>query len=148
VVKGALAFQFLMWAIRPGPVSETADDDEEDEEPRFIPFPLTTVQHEPEPYTLDDPEWKEFVRISRDKAFQKQMRGRLLPLLPPTSHSSLTRRRDHMANLVLQAAMKNPIFTQRFGHAVNIRRYWMDLDYPYRAPPVYERSGYVPIATQ
>lgn len=50
-----------------------------------------------------------------------------------------------MANLALQVAANNPIFTQRFGHEVRIRRYWMDLDYPYKAPPVYERSGYVPI---
>lgn len=92
MVQGALAFQLLMWAIRPVPVPEQHDDDddEEDEEPRFIPFPLTTIQHEPEPYTLDDPEWREFVRISRDKEFQKEMRGRPsapAALTPPTANA-------------------------------------------------------------
>jgi hypothetical protein len=50
---------------------------------------------------------------------------------------------DYMAGLVLKSALNNPVFTAKFGNAVRIRQYWLEIHYPLRAPPVYERSGYV-----
>ncbi|KAK0658026.1 hypothetical protein B0T16DRAFT_363347 [Cercophora newfieldiana] len=88
----------------------------------FIPFPLTTRRLDPQPYRGTDPEWQEFVRIAKDKDLQ-------------------TKLKQNLANSVLQAARKNPVLTMRTGKEIQIRRYWMDVDYPYVAPPEYEASG-------
>ncbi|KAK4444745.1 hypothetical protein QBC34DRAFT_308266, partial [Podospora aff. communis PSN243] len=88
----------------------------------FIPFPLTTKRLPPQPYKGTDPEWLEFVRIAKDKDLQ-------------------TKLKQNLANAVLQAAKKNPVLTMRIGGEVRIRRSWMDVDYPYMAPPEYEASG-------
>lgn len=77
VIKGAIVFQLVMWAI-PSPRTRQEGDGghkEEEGEPRFFPFPLTTVRHPPQPYAGSDPEWREFIRISRDRALQQEMRG-------------------------------------------------------------------------
>jgi hypothetical protein len=47
-----------------------------------------------------------------------------------------------MAGLVLKSASNNPVFASKFGNALRIRQYWLEIHYPLRAPPVYERSGY------
>jgi len=44
--------------------------------------------------------------------------------------------------MVLQMAKATPGLTYRCGKDFKIRRYWMDVDYPYFAPPEYEVSGY------
>lgn len=46
--------------------------------------------------------------------------------------------------MVCDAAEKNPALTWKVGKDMKVRRYWMDIDFPYRAPPVYTRKGYVP----
>jgi hypothetical protein len=69
-----------VWAVE---LALSDDDDgkenksgtREDTEPRFIPFPLTTKIQPAEPYSLRSPEWLEFVRISRDKKLQLDIRG-------------------------------------------------------------------------
>ncbi|EAQ93866.1 hypothetical protein CHGG_02101 [Chaetomium globosum CBS 148.51] len=60
------------------------------------------------------PEWQAFVNLAND---------------------------PHVAQLVLDSASRNAVFTSRLGKATKITRYWMDIDYPYAAPPVYERTG-------
>jgi len=126
VIKGAIVFQLVMWAV-PSPRTRQEGDaghKEEEGEPRFFPFPLTTVRHPPQPYAGSDPEWREFIRISRDRAFQQEMR-------------------DHIANIALTAVRTSPVFGMMYGQDAQIKKYWLDIDYPYRAPPLYERSGYV-----
>lgn len=55
---------------------EWEDADEDDGEDTFvIPFPFTTKKLDPEPYAGSDPEWKEFVRISRDKQLCNKIIG-------------------------------------------------------------------------
>jgi len=88
----------------------------------FIPFPLTTKRLDPQPYRGLDPEWQEFIRIARDKELQSRLK-------------------QNLANGVVMAARKNPVLTLRTGAEIKIRRYWMDVDYPYFAPPEYEASG-------
>jgi hypothetical protein len=41
----------------------------------FIPFPGTTNMVQPPPYSYKDPEWSEFVKISKDRALQKKLKG-------------------------------------------------------------------------
>ncbi|KAK3392695.1 hypothetical protein B0H63DRAFT_106 [Podospora didyma] len=97
-------------------------ENEADQPALFLPLPLTTKKLEPQPYAGWSPEWKEFVRISRDKALQDRIR-------------------HGIAALVLKTTMASPGMTSRCGKDMKLRRYWMDLDFPYKAPPEYERSG-------
>ena len=87
-----MAIQLVVWAV------EFALDDDEDDQtnktgakgdkdpaerfkgPRFIPFPLTTKIHSPEPYPPGGPEWQEFIRISKDKKMLDAIRR-----APPSS---------------------------------------------------------------
>jgi hypothetical protein len=41
----------------------------------FFPLPLTTRTIQPPPYSGQDPEWHEYIKISKNKALQKQIRG-------------------------------------------------------------------------
>jgi hypothetical protein len=40
----------------------------------FLPFPFTTKEVKQPPYRGSDPEWKQFVSLSRDEAKQKEIR--------------------------------------------------------------------------
>jgi hypothetical protein len=51
------------------------DDEEEDLMPMFLPFPGTYKQLKPKPYAANDPEWKGFVKFSKDKEEAKRARG-------------------------------------------------------------------------
>jgi hypothetical protein len=68
-------------------IGEEFDKDLNEEERReldkqgesiFIPFPGTTKMVQPPPYNYNDPEWGEFVKISRDETLQKNLRGLFL----------------------------------------------------------------------
>jgi hypothetical protein len=82
VIKGALAWQLLMWAVSPAPADDTTKDgpgEKVKDAPTFIPLPLTTKKHPPQPYAKSDPEWQEFIRISNDRQLQFRIRRRLCP---------------------------------------------------------------------
>ncbi|KAK3937507.1 hypothetical protein QBC46DRAFT_267321 [Diplogelasinospora grovesii] len=100
----------------------TSQDELDELDSLFIPFPLTTRMLEPQPYSGSDPEWREFIKIAKNKELQ-------------------TKIRQDIANIVLRASSNNPIIKMRCGKDMKIRRHWMDIDYPYKAPPEYERSG-------
>lgn len=68
LLKGAEA------AEASGVLVRKEEDDEEKDDDLFIPLPLTTKRVIPPPYAGSDPEWREFVRISRDRELQAQMR--------------------------------------------------------------------------
>lgn len=42
----------------------------------FIPFPLTTYAVQPPPYSGRDPEWLEFVKLSKNKPLNQRIRGK------------------------------------------------------------------------
>jgi hypothetical protein len=50
-------------------------EDLEQEKALFIPFPGTTKQLRPRPYRGNDPEWKEFIKFSKDRSLQDKVRG-------------------------------------------------------------------------
>ena len=52
-----------------------AGEEEEAEEPIFIPFPGTVKELKKRPYRGSDPEWQEFVKFSKDKNAQTKVRG-------------------------------------------------------------------------
>jgi hypothetical protein len=54
---------------------EDMPEGEEDLEPLFIPFLGTAKLLKPVPYAASDPEWKAFVKFSKDKEAGKRVRG-------------------------------------------------------------------------
>ncbi|KAL1838918.1 hypothetical protein VTJ49DRAFT_2049 [Mycothermus thermophilus] len=123
VIKGALVFQLLLWTLLPLPESDEESKHDPHTEPRFIPFPFTTKTRPPEYYSGSSPEWQEFVRISKDPNTQQE----ILKLA---------------AEYVLKTATTSQnLKGQNVGSDFRIRRYWLDIYYPYMAPPEFERSG-------
>jgi hypothetical protein len=100
------------------------EEEEEDFTPFFIPLVGTTKQLKPVPYRGTDPEWKEFIKFSKD---QKQAQNV----------------RDELAAFVQGVASKHPILTVRCGKEMKLRRYWLDVDFQHTAPPEFERTVYV-----
>lgn len=104
-------------------LEEMPQDDEEDErQPFFIPFPLTTQQLAPQPYRGNSPEWAEFVKFSKDQNAAKRVR-------------------DDLAQFVLSQANRHPVLTVKCGKDMKLRRFWLDVDFPQMAPPEFVRSG-------
>ena len=67
-----------------GPLDKAAEEVEKEmteeelmeaDNPFFIPFPGTTKELKPKPYRGTDPEWKEFVKFSKDRQLQARVRG-------------------------------------------------------------------------
>jgi len=54
------------------------EEEEEDFTPFFIPLIGTTKQLKPVPYRGTDPEWKEFIKFSKDHKQAQNVRGRSL----------------------------------------------------------------------
>lgn len=48
---------------------------QEAEQPLFIPFPGTAKQLPLVPYKGTDPEWKEFIKISKDQKLMEKVKG-------------------------------------------------------------------------
>ncbi|KAJ0296764.1 hypothetical protein COL516b_011313 [Colletotrichum fioriniae] len=71
---------------------------EEDAEPWFIPFPFTTKSVNQPPYKGSDPEWQEFVKLSKQKGTQTQIRADL-------------------ANWVKSSVERHPVITARCGNS-------------------------------
>ncbi|KAK1998093.1 hypothetical protein LX36DRAFT_48132 [Colletotrichum falcatum] len=102
---------------------EALDEEiDEEAEPWFIPFPFTTRSVPQPPYKGSDPEWQQYIQISRDKETQKQIRSQL-------------------SQAVQGAVESNVAITAKGGTPVKIRRYWLDIDFPSRPPPVFYSSG-------
>jgi len=70
-------------------------DDGEEEVLLFIPFPLTLERFEPQPYTGRDPEWLEFVRISKDRDMLDKIRSMSSRSEQTSRDTSLTVHRGH-----------------------------------------------------
>ncbi|KAK4135950.1 hypothetical protein BT67DRAFT_265632 [Trichocladium antarcticum] len=99
-----------------------SDSQDEEEGGWFIPFPLTTNMVPGESYSGHGPEWQQFVKIANSPKMQEHIR--------------------HLAvQLVYQAASKSAGLVSKVGNVTGIAAFYLDLDYPYHAPPEYERSG-------
>lgn len=65
----------LVKAVEELPEVEVEHDDDDDDE-IFIALPLTTQEVKPPPYSAKDPEWAEFVRISKDQPLRQKMKSK------------------------------------------------------------------------
>ncbi|KAI9047503.1 hypothetical protein LZ554_008220 [Drepanopeziza brunnea f. sp. 'monogermtubi'] len=98
------------------------EDLENSTEPYFIPLPGTTKQYPPMPYRGNDPEWLEFVKFNKDKNMAQKVR-------------------DELAAYVAHVAALHPMLSVRCGKDMKLRRYWLDVDFPQHAPPIFDRKG-------
>ncbi|KAK0719207.1 hypothetical protein B0H67DRAFT_148806 [Lasiosphaeris hirsuta] len=87
---------------------------------RLSPFATQVVA--PQPYAGSDPEWKGFVKVAHDKPLQEKIR-------------------QDLANFTLGRAKQSNTLVAWCGKDMTIRRFWIDLDYPFLAPPVYGLIG-------
>ncbi|KAM7202189.1 hypothetical protein V8F33_002906 [Rhypophila sp. PSN 637] len=98
------------------------EKEEDDDSDLFFPLPLTTREVIPPPYSREDPEWAEFVKISKDKDYIRHMRTSLV---------------FH----VLRVTSGYSILTARFGKPLRVSSWHLDLDYPLYPPPVHRQLG-------
>lgn len=105
-------------------VKERKELDDELGDPFFIPLPLTTRTIDPLPYKGSDPEWKMFAKVSRDRKLLEDLKGSL---------AELTRR----------VLMNHPQIAMECGQDMSVQRRWLDVVYPYKPFPTFERRGYV-----
>ncbi|KAK8065191.1 hypothetical protein PG997_011938 [Apiospora hydei] len=97
------------------------DMEEDDSDPFTIPLPLTTKLVQPSPYKGTDPEWQMFIKVAKDKDLMENIKKSLAD----------------MARTTLE---NHPQIKQRFGRNMTVRRHWLELHFPYRPPPTFERQ--------
>ncbi|KAB8304170.1 hypothetical protein EYC80_003589 [Monilinia laxa] len=95
---------------------------QEVEPPLFIPFPGTTKQLPVIPYKGTDPEFQEFIRLSKDAKLLDKLRADL-------------------AEFMRNFASKTTVLRAIAGKSMKTRRVWLDIDFPSTPPPSFERSG-------
>ncbi|KAK8113492.1 hypothetical protein PG984_014018 [Apiospora sp. TS-2023a] len=96
------------------------DMEEDESEPLTIPLPLTMKLVQPLPYKGTDPEWQMFIKVAKDKALMEGIKKSL-------------------AEMARTALQNHPQIKQRFGRNMTVRRHWLELHFPYRPPPTFER---------
>ncbi|TGJ86371.1 hypothetical protein E0Z10_g2365 [Xylaria hypoxylon] len=101
---------------------ERQELEEEEAEPMFIPFPGFTQMVEPPPYRSTDPEWRAYIKVSRNQALLTSIRGSL-------------------AEMARRAVVSHPLLARRFGNDTNVSKFWLDVQYPLRPPPTFVRQG-------
>lgn len=106
------------------PLSEAEKEEMKEQGPLFIPFLGTTQQVAAKPYKSTDPEWQAFVKFAQDPELGKRVR-------------------QDLANMIKSSCEKHPVLVLKCGKEMKVRRQWLDIDFPMRPPPEFERSGYV-----
>lgn len=100
------------------------DDDDEELDPFFIPFPFTETQVQPLPYAGAEEEWQEFLKFNRDSAHRQRVK-------------------DGLSMLVKKAAENNPV-TKKWatkGKEFQLGPTWLIISFPERPPPEFVRAG-------
>ncbi|OQE06994.1 hypothetical protein PENVUL_c015G08341 [Penicillium vulpinum] len=102
----------------------------------FIPLAWSRLQ-QGELYTIMDPEWQVFVKLSKDHEKLERLRGKESIHSPAQDHSLTSS--DELATIVLDNAGKQmePIL----GEPLSLTGSWLVHQFPNRAPPGYVRSG-------
>ncbi|KAI0126977.1 hypothetical protein BJ170DRAFT_684548 [Xylariales sp. AK1849] len=95
--------------------------DEEEGPTLFVPLPWTTRMVEPQPYKGTDPEWRNFAKFSRNQQLIADVKGTL-------------------TEAVRSAIERHPTFGAYYGKEWKVQRSWLDLYFPLRPPPTYERQ--------
>ncbi|CEO58517.1 hypothetical protein PMG11_03236 [Penicillium brasilianum] len=102
-----------------GGIDELTKEELKEEDRVFIPLTWSWLE-EGDLYTASDPEWQEFVSISKDR-------------------KKLQKLRDELAAIVLKSASES--MSQLLGSPLSLTGFWLVHQFPPRAPPEYLRSG-------
>ncbi|KAJ5628359.1 hypothetical protein N7490_010587 [Penicillium lividum] len=95
------------------------EDEEEIGAPLFVPLTWSWLE-EGELYAASDPEWQEFVQISKDREKLQKLRGELAAIVRDNASGQLS---------------------QVLGSPLSLTGFWLVHQFPHRAPPGYLRSG-------
>lgn len=90
--------------------------------PLYIPLPGTTRTVPSLPFKGTDPEWKQFAKLSRD----------------PKKIASI---KASLADYCKKAIERHPQISRDFGKEWKVTRSWLDVAYPQRPPPTFERQA-------
>ncbi|KUI70072.1 hypothetical protein VM1G_06550 [Cytospora mali] len=103
-------------------IPETEEDEED--EPFFIPFPFTETQVQPLPYAGAEEEWQEFLKFNKDQAHRQKVK-------------------DDLSMLVKKAAEHNPVTKNwgKNGKEFQLGPTWLIISFPERPPPEFIRAG-------
>ncbi|KAH0385723.1 hypothetical protein E4T51_04949 [Aureobasidium sp. EXF-12344] len=100
---------------------QISDSEFADENSLFIP--LTWAKKLPRTfYKGSDPEWQEFVKVSKDKARHKKIQSELV-------------------KIVYDTAQKHPAFVKQLGRDTKVGQCWLDIIFPDGPPQEYARAG-------
>ncbi|KAH0272482.1 hypothetical protein KCU91_g6663, partial [Aureobasidium melanogenum] len=100
---------------------QISDSEFADENSLFIP--LTWAKKLPRTfYKGSDPEWQEFVKVSKDKARHKKIQSELV-------------------KVVYDTAQKHPAFVKQLGRDTKVGQCWLDIIFPDGPPQEYARAG-------
>ncbi|ROW04831.1 hypothetical protein VMCG_04805 [Cytospora schulzeri] len=100
------------------------NDDDEEIEPFFIPFPFTETQVQPLPYAGAEEEWQDFLKFNKDQAHRDKVK-------------------DDLSMLVKRAAENNPVTKKwgKNGKEFQLGPSWLIISFPERPPPEFVRAG-------
>lgn len=121
VVWGTVAFLPLK---RLDPVVVESQQEEDELEPLFLPFPFTEKQIQPLPYAGAEEEWQSFVKFNADEKLRKRVK-------------------DDLNLIVKKAAESNP-YTKKWGktgEGFQLGPSWLIMSFPERPPPEFIRWG-------
>lgn len=118
---------------------ELTEEELAEEDRVFIPLTWSWLE-EGELYTASDPEWQEFVTISKDRKKLQKLRG-MLERQSSAVWAFTDGRLDELAAIVLRSASES--MSQILGSPLSLTGFWLVHQFPSRAPPEYLRSGYV-----
>ncbi|KAK2598788.1 hypothetical protein N8I77_012175 [Diaporthe amygdali] len=99
-------------------------DEEEEEDPLFIPFPFTDKQVQPPPYAGKEEEWQSFVAFNNDREHRNRAKHDLAMLVKKTAENNA-----HIKRWGKQ------------GMELKLGPNWLIITYPDRPPPEFVRTG-------
>lgn len=99
-------------------------EDEEEEEPLFVPFPFTDKQVQPPPYAGKEEEWQSFVAFNNDRDHRNRAKHDLSMLVKRTAENNSQIKKWAKKDLKLELGPN-----------------WLIITYPDRPPPEFVRTG-------
>lgn len=99
-------------------------DQDDDEEPLFIPFPFTGKQIQPPPYAGKEEEWQSFVAFNNDLEHRNRAKHDLSMLVKRTAENNSQIKRWAKKDVKLELGPN-----------------WLIITYPDRPPPEFVRTG-------
>jgi hypothetical protein len=99
-------------------------EDDEEEDPLFIPFPFTDQKVQPPPYAGKEEEWQSFVAFNKDLEHRNRAKHDLAVLVKRTAENNSHIKKWARQDIKLELGPS-----------------WLIITYPDRPPPEFVRTG-------